>query len=329
MSYHPSLAARHPSVDDVSWAVFDYGFRYRCLKARGMEYESLFCAIMSSAHGHDFSPAGTWGAQGDLKCDGYLHSHRMIFAVYAPKDFETLSKAKRKVRGDHTGAHIHWAPHMDFWTLVHNCDPELPAPMLLLLKQLERAKPQAQVREWGIETLRAVLHGLTRAQLTAILGPVPDAADLVHVTQADVKRAVDDLAVLLDVAGTGALPIVDLREVPFAKVRLNRLSNAADALLNLGRRHSVRVHEYFEGHTDPDLADRVVATFRDKYVERRGAGDDPDKIFGDLTTFAGVNRSDPRVRIAGYAVVSYLFEACHIFERPAELPPANFDAAAN
>lgn len=329
MSYQPTIAARHPTVDDVSWTVFEYTFRYRCLKARGTDYETLFCSIMSNVHGTDFSPAGTWGAQGDLKCDGYLHSHRMVFAVYAPKDFETLSKAKRKVRGDHAGAHRHWSEHMDFWTLVHNHDPELPAPMLLLLKQLENAKPKVKVREWGIETLRGILHGLTRPQLTAILGAAPDASDLGGMTQADVKRAVDDLSVLLEVPASGAPSDVDLRAVPLAKVQLNRLSNAAGALLNLGRRHSVRVHEYFEGHTDPNLADRVVATFRERYLERRASGEDPDAIFGDLTRFAGASHSDPRVKVAGLSVVAYLFEACHIFERPAELPAANFDAVAN
>src|SRR5262245_52264738 len=87
MAYNPTLGSRHSSVDDVSWVIFDHTFQSRSLKARGAEYQTLFNKIMSSAHGTDFAPTGTWGSKGDLTCDGYLHSHRMVFAVYAPKDF--------------------------------------------------------------------------------------------------------------------------------------------------------------------------------------------------------------------------------------------------
>ena len=86
----------HPSVHLVSWVHFDYGFRVRFMKARGTEFQTLFGDLMSKAYREDFAPSGTWGREGDLKCDGYLHSERIVFAVYAPKDFSKQSKAKRK-----------------------------------------------------------------------------------------------------------------------------------------------------------------------------------------------------------------------------------------
>jgi hypothetical protein len=311
----------HPSVDSVSWVHFDYSFRVRFMKARGTEFQTLFGDVMGKAYQEDFAPSGTWGAEGDLKCDGYLHSDRTVFAVYAPKDFSRQAKAKEKLRGDHVGACASWLSHMSAWVVVHNADPSLPAPMLKFLLQLEATQPAVKVRDWGLDKLRDQLRRLTRRDLVEILGDVPDASDLATITQADVKRAVEDLAVYLERSDKPAATVEDLRVVPAEKVRFNRLNQTAGQLLNLGRIHSRKIHEYFEGHTDPYLADAVVRAFKSRYDDLIATGLHPDDIFSDLTSFAGWRHKDRRVSVAGLSVVAYLFEACHIFERPRELPP--------
>jgi hypothetical protein len=312
------MVPTHPSVDAVSWVHFDFAFRVRFMKSRAAEFQTLFGDLMSHAHGDDFAPSGTWGNEGDLKCDGYLHSSRTVFAAYAPKDFDRQAKAKAKLKDDHVGACAAWLTDMDRWVVVHNADPSLPAPMLKFLIGLEKTQPKVKVRDWGLERLREVLRPLARHQLVDLLGDVPNAADLAQITQADVKRAVDDLAVLLE-QRQSANDMSDLRAVPPEKVRLNRLSHAASDLLNLGRVHSRKVQEYFEGHTDVQLADAVVTAFREKYEELRRSESNPDSIFSELTAFAGWPHRDRKVSIAGLSVVAHLFESCHIFERPAEL----------
>jgi hypothetical protein len=319
----------HSSVDPVSWVHFDYGFRVRFMKARGTEFQTLFADVMSKAYGEDFAPSGTWGREGDLKCDGYLHSERTVFAVYAPKDFNKQSKAKQKLRGDHVGACGSWLSHMSAWVVVHNADPSLSAPMLKFLLQLEATQPGVTVRDWSLDRLRDVLRRLTRRDLVEILGDVPDASDLATITQADVKRAVEDLAVFLDRSEKPAASADDLRTVPAEKIRFNRLNQTAGQLLNLGRIHSRKIHEYFEGHTDPYLADAVVDAFKMRYDHLVATGLHPDDIFSDLTSFAGWRHKDRRVSVAGLSVVAYLFEACHIFERPRELPPSTDAHAAS
>ena len=217
---------------------------------------------------------------------------------------------------------------MSAWVVVHNADPSLPAPMLKFLLQLETTQPAVTIRDWGLEKLRDVLRRLNRRDLVEILGDVPDASDLATITQADVKRAVEDLAVYLERSEKPGATVEDLRTVPAEKVRFNRLSQTAEKLLNLGRIHSRKIHEYFEGHTDPYLADAVVNAFKTRYDDLIATGLHPDDIFSDLTSFAGWQHKDRRVSVAGLSVVAYLFEACHIFERPRELPPVTDPHAA-
>lgn len=187
-------AAHHSSVDPVSWVFFDYEFRVRFMKARGVEFQTIFADIMTKSHREDFAPSGTWGREGDLKCDGYWHSQRTVFAVYAPKDFDRPAKAQSKLKADHEGACASWLEHMDTWIVIHNADPSLPGPMLKLLVQLQATQPLVKVRDWGFDILRDVVRRLNRRDLAEILGDVPTASDMSQINQADVKRAGDDLA---------------------------------------------------------------------------------------------------------------------------------------
>jgi hypothetical protein len=308
-------SARHPSVDDVAWVFFDFTFLRRFLLAKGTTFQNLFGSIMQKAHGADFCLSGPWGASGDLKCDGYLTTQRMVFAAYAPKDFAKLSKATRKIVGDHAGARKHWSTLMDRWTLVHNEMDGLPAPLLKVLLLLAAKYPAPIVAHWGCEELRALLRPLTRDQLTDLFGKAPDRRSLSGVSQQDLKQVIDDLAATIESFQSPATE--DLRAVPATKLAYNKLSNAVREFLALGRRHASKVDAFFEKHPDPELAARVVEGFKSRYVQLRQAAMTPDEIFSSLYEYAGGFDAAPRRALAAVAVLAYLFEACHIFERPA------------
>lgn len=121
---------------------------------------------------------------------------------------------------------------------------------------------------------------------------------------------------------------VDLREVPRQKIEYNKLSRSVRQWLATGRPHAGKVNTFFERHTDVDLADRVVRAFRRRYEELRdGPSRSPDELFALLDEYAGGGQLEPRIKLAAIAVVAYLFEACHIFERPPDALEASVDAA--
>jgi hypothetical protein len=334
-SHGVSSTGRHSSVDELAWAHFDVRLQREFLRARGNAFQSLFVRIMEKAHGSDFHPTRPWGATGDRKCDGYLASVRMVFALYAPKDFENLSRAKTKIRSDHTGALKHWKEFMDGWTLVHNDEDGLAPDLVQLLQRLQAKQQAVTVSQWGLDRLRSTILPLPMEQLHDLFGTVPTARDVTRVRQEDLKQVIDDLAVLIEFRDGSELSAEDLRPVPPGKVEYNRLGASAKELLAVGWRHSGRVRQFFDRHTDPLLGARVVSGFQTRYRQLREAGIVADALFGELQEFAiGTGDRTPRIQIAGLAVLAYLFEACHIFERPPAVKEAtgatpNKDTAAN
>lgn len=333
MNGHQNLSW-HGSVDPIAAVYFAYQLEIRYFKARGTAFQKLFTDLMQAAFGESFWATGTYGNVGDLKCDGYLKTERRIFAVYAPNDLsERLAQAKKKVSGDHAGAQKHWRDHMDCWTLVHNGRDGLPAPLQKHLLELEALAPETAVCQWSFSELLGVAQRLTLAQLVAIFGPAPSKRDFAHAaTQRDVAMVISDMATALE---QGVLPApvessVDLREVPQQKIEYNKLSRSVRQWLAVGRPHTAKVNMFFERHTDVDLADRVVRAFRRRYEDLRAdPSRSPDELFALLDEYAGGGHLEPRVKLAAVAVVAYLFEACHIFERPPDTLEVSSDAAPN
>jgi hypothetical protein len=333
MNGHHNLSW-HSSVDPIAGVYFAYQFEVQYFKARGTAFQRLFTELMQAAFGESFWATGTYGNVGDLKCDGYLKTERRVFAVYAPNDLsQKMAQAKKKVADDHAGAQEHWRDHMDTWTLVHNGRDGLPAPLQKHLLDLEARAPTTPVCQWSFSELLGIVQRLTLPQLTAIFGPAPSKRDFAHAaTQQDLARVIAEMAATLE---HGMLPTateasVDLREVPKQKIEYNKLSRSVRQWLSVGRPHAAKVNTFFERHTDVDLADRVVRAFRRRYEDLRSdPGRSPDEVFALLDEYAGGGQLEPRIKLAAVAVVAYLFEACHIFERPPDTLEASADAAPN
>jgi ABC-3C protein len=327
-------ATWHPSVDAIAGVFFSYRLQLRFFEARGSAFQQLFTSIMQRAFGEDFWATGTYGNVGDMKCDGYLKTERRVFGLYAPNDFlKRLDQAKRKVSGDHAGAIKHWKPHMDVWTLVHNGRDGLPAPMQQVLLELEANEPHTQVSQWDLAEIQGVLQMLPIGQLTDLFGPAPTKRDFARAaTQEDLRRVISDMAAVLEHESEALPPqsSVDIRQVPPQKLEYNKLSRCVRQWLSVGRPHASKVQRFFERHTDVGLADRVVRAFRRRYEELRSdSGRSPDEVFSALDEYAGGDDPDPRVKLTAVAVVAYLFEACHIFERPPDPAGTPSDVASN
>jgi hypothetical protein len=301
------------ALDALALHVYTLTFRDRYRTAEGDLFQDLFVRIMERAHPLDFCKVQPWGPKGDLKCDGYLKSQRTVFACYGPKEFKPMPRALEKVSGDHGGAAKNWKAHMSCWTLVHNDHHGLPAELQRLLLDLAKNEPEVSISEWGEVVLETKIRSLAREDLLALFGDVPTARDFSAVRQADLQKVLPALTGALAAAPLSA----EVRPVPPDKIEYNQLSDSARALIVQGMHVSERVRDFFR-RWDPLVGERIIAGFRDHYRDlRQGDSLSPDDVLWKLYEFAGHNQAgSPREQAAIFAVVSFLFESCEIFERP-------------
>jgi len=309
-----ALPPLHGSVDALAWYCYELKLSVVWSKAVGLELQHFFSRVMSKTHGGQFCQSLAWGAEGDHSCDGYLSDSRHLFAVYAPEDFHPLSKAIKKIRGDHSGALKKWREILDRWTLVHNLTrDQLPAKVIKLLAEFAKKEPKVGFDHWGFENTRHAVRVLSYDDLADLLGEVPRPRDFRTLPQEDILLLIGELAPLIE-----QLPVDDdVRPVPAAKAEFNRLSVATITLLNAGARFSPLVQRAFDRHPDPRLGERTVAALSKRYNELKSQHH-ADDIFSELVNGMVSHRTLPnnRAYVATLAVLAYLFEACHIFERP-------------
>lgn len=306
----------HETVDLNQWLFWSNLYELACYKHAEAQYQDFFVKIMQLRHGPAFSAVMPWGNVGDLHCDGYLADTRTVFQVYAPRSFRPISKAKHKIQGNHEGAVVHWRQHMDTWALVHNCEATegLPAPIVKLLAECREKVSEIKVEDWGRETLKAEVRRLSATQLTELLGQVPSGRQTRRVSQHDLHRVIESLSTKILVnAETGD---VDVREVPPDKMDFNKLDESIRQLLTTGFKNSQRVRHFFDNDSDAELGTRIAEAFAQKYQALKERALRPKEIFYELQLFAGFEDPDPAIQVAALSVLAYLFETCHIFERP-------------
>ena len=89
---------------------------------------------------------------------------------------------------------------------------------------------------------------------------------------------------------------------------------------NAGRVLAPRIDRWYAESSDPSLYDAHGERFRALYQEARSVTEVPAEILELLyVSVAGANfRMDGKRANAAFAVVSYFFDSCHIFETPPE-----------
>lgn len=301
------------SLDELSRAWYELSFRCKYVTAEGDRFQELFVMVMERAHRHDFAKVQPWGNRGDMKCDGYLASERMVFGCYGPKEFNPMSRALAKIEADHSGAVKHWKAHMDAWTLVHNDHHGLPPELLQLLLRLSRVDPDVSVSHWGAPELTEKVLNLAMLDLVALFGAVPTSRQVFALRQEDLGRVIPALVGALSVIEAP----VDLRPVPPEKLEYNKLSDSARLWLLQGMQVADRVGAFFD-RWEPGVGDKIAAGFRARYQElRTDAARTSDEVLWALYEFAGGKDSKTiREQTAVLALLAFLFESCEIFDRP-------------
>lgn len=276
---------------------------------RSSAFQTLFTRIMELRYPNDFTQVRPWGNIGDQKCDGWLASEKRLFQVYAPDEL-TRAETERKMDEDFQGACVHWSGKFDHWNFVHNSREGVPPFVLQKTQAFRKANPTIGFTPWGYAELRAKLFELEPVDIQIILGPAPSTSAMQRVRFSDVEKVLQHIQTVDPPFG------VDLRPVPSDKLQLNALSGDVAAFLTLGMIKSSLVAHYFANYRDPRYGDALAFQFKEKYIELKESGLDPNSIFWELRGYAGANdATSDREQAAALAILAHFFEECDIFER--------------
>lgn len=299
-------------MDDFTKAYYEIAFERDFLKKKGDNFQNLFCEIMELRYPGDFMRTRPWGNLGDKKNDGYLHSKRTLFQVYAPETEMEAKKAIKKIREDFDGAKSYWAEYFDTWVFTHNAQNGLNPPINNLLLELKAAKPP-DVSWWGYAELREEMIQLDESALAKLFGIAPSRITMLRVGYENLRTVLAHVARQNMPSNNPILP------VPPGKLEYNALSGHVQLLLNVGRQRADKVDQFFREWHDPTYGDQLAQTFTLRYKELKAQGLPPDDIFTELQAFAGGDRrGSAEHEAAVLTILANFFEKCDIFERPPE-----------
>jgi len=114
-------------------------------------------------------------------------------------------------------------------------------------------------------------------------------------------------------AEPGDLAAIDLTE----KMSRNGLTDQVRFLLTMGLSKAPEVR-HFVAHVaviDRFFPERLKSGFVSEYLRLRALGIEGDALFHEMNSFAASGRKEFLYQAAGLAVLTYLFEACEVFER--------------
>jgi hypothetical protein len=294
-------------MDSLQRAFYGLKFENAFLRRKGKAFEDLFARIMGHAFPADFQAVRPYGKRGDLKCDGYRASDRVVFQCYAPSAMK-LPNLLAKMDEDFNGAVAHWGGRMGRWSLVHNEEDGLPADAIQKMVDLGTANPTVILDQTGYAELFAVVMALPVPQLEDLFGSVPSQRTM---AQLDYEALRPVVSLIQKLTPDDNPP---LSAPSPAKLSANDLSDDAAELLRQGRRREPLVERFFNDWPDPSFGEEIAQGFRERYQALKVDGLSPDRIFTELQTFAGGMDGTPSHQAAVLAVMSYFFERCDIFE---------------
>lgn len=292
-----------------------YHFRHQqeCFKS-GAAFEDYVSKVLARFHDDFVNPAPS-GTLGDGGCDGLAESGMIFYACYGQRPGRNAERElAAKIHSDFARGLSQWAS-FHTWKFVTNA-PVGPESLKALTALQQSYGPTSErpltIRLVNSEDLwLEVVGSLDVAVLDELFPGAPGAE---NVELADLLPLLDALDTSGSVIESGA----DVLPVPATKMDFNALPEASRLEFNAGRLLAPRIDRWYEESSDPGLYDVHGERFRSLYREARGVTEVPAEVLERLyVSVAGANfRMDGKRANAAFAVVSYFFDSCHIFETP-------------
>ena len=257
------------------------------------------------------------GRTGDWGCDGLSGDGKTLYAVYG-SDSRNSSEDKlvSKMKSDFDRGIEKW-PTVAAWRFVTNARFGPKATQLVgelrATHSPESDRPMS-IHVWhrADDLWTNVLCSLPLEKLDTLFRGVPH---MRNVELADMVSLIDSLK---DVAPSPGDAIGHISPVSEAKMDYNNIPPAVRLEFNSARAVTWRIGEWFGRQRDPELRDRKAKSFRRVYEDARKSHSDPQEIVEEVYTALGGSdfRLDSKRANAIYAVTTYFFDTCDIFEEP-------------
>lgn len=292
-----------------------YHFRHQqeCFKS-GSAFEDYVSKVLARFHDDFVNPAPS-GTLGDGGCDGLAESGSIFYACYGQRPGRNAERElAAKIGADFARGLSEW-PSFLTWKFVTNAPfgPE----SLGVLTALQQSHGPASVRPLRIRRVSSEdlwLEMVGTFDLAVLNELFPGAPGVENVELTDLLPLLDALDTARSVTESGA----GVRPIPASKMDFNELPEASRIEFNAGRLLAPRIDRWYEGSSNPGLYDVHGERFRSLYREARVVTVVPAEVLERLyVSVAGTNfRTDGKRANAAFAVVSYFFDSCHIFETP-------------
>jgi len=297
-----------------------YRFRHQqeCFES-GSKFEDYVSKVLGRFH-DDFVNPDPAGTLGDGGCDGLAESGTVFYACYGQRPARSAERElAAKIGSDFARGLSQW-DSFHTWKFVTNA-PVGPES-LKVLTGLQQAHVPTSERPLTIRLMKSedlwieVVGTLEQSVLNDLFPGAPGAANV----------ELADLLPLLDTLDTSDVAIEiggDVLPVPATKMDFNALPEASRLEFNAGRLLAPRIDQWYQESSDPGLYDAHGERFRAMYREARTVTEVPAEVLERLyVSVAGANfRMDGKRANAAFAVVSYFFDSCHIFETPPQAQP--------
>ncbi|WP_405635313.1 hypothetical protein OHB53_18425 [Streptomyces sp. NBC_00056] len=292
-----------------------YHFRHQqaCFQS-GAAFEDYVSQVLTHFHDDFLNPAPS-GSLGDGGCDGLAESGTIFYACYGQRPARNAERElAKKIESDFMRGIDQWDT-FHIWKFVTNA-PMGPESLRCITKLQQAHGPTAErpltIRAVNKERLWTDVVGALDVEVLDTL--FPGAPGIENIELSDLLPLLDALGTAGSATETGGR----IPPVPPTKMEFNALPEASRLEFNAGRLLAPRIDRWYAESSDPGLYDAQGGRFRSLYKEARSITAEPAEILERLyVSVAGANfRMDGKRANAAFAVVSYFFDSCHIFEMP-------------
>ncbi|MBF4561203.1 hypothetical protein ITJ43_03555 [Microbacterium sp. VKM Ac-2870] len=292
-----------------------YHFRHQqeCFKS-GSAFEDYVSTVLSRFHDDYVNPDPS-GTLGDGGCDGLAESGTVFYACYGQRPSRSAERElAAKIGSDFARGFSQW-DSFHTWRFVTNA-PVGPVS-LKVLTGLQQSHGPSSERPLTIRLVKSedlwndVVGSLDQSVLDQLFPGAPGTANVELADLLPLLDALDTTGVVVESGG-------DVLPVPATKMNFNALPDASRLEFNAGRLLAPRIDRWYEESSNPGLYDDHGERFRALYRDARAVTSNSAEILERLyVSVAGANfRMDGKRANAAFAVVSYFFDSCHIFETP-------------
>ena len=308
-------------MSEPDWKVWYHAMHENKFNScEGNDFERYVSKVLKAAD-PGFEDPNPVGGLGDEGCDGLSEDGRTFYACYG-KSQKTIKGGRdayiaRKMEDDLQNAITHWQGFQT-WCFITNAQfgPIATKKLMELRKHYggSNTRTHLQILKWGCDELWAVLCDLDEWKLGRILPKMSHAQDADF---EDIINAIEHIGNDDDVS-TNTQNDPRIGEVSPLKMEYNHINNIDKVVFNEGRQRALEIQKWFNSQSDTTLCDTQAKLLHKRYEHICERYSDSAEILAKLYDYVGgtdFRYEHPRA-MAVYAVVSFFFDRCDIFQNP-------------